>query len=120
MSTAGQSVTARDYHWVDQIETGKVPSTRALARLIGVGLDVVESAFARVRRDRRLTDAGMIPPAAYSPRFTPLFGCRPFTPQTTCEDVHPGGSIPTGSRCVCMVCHQTGHPGAAGPSRRAG
>lgn len=45
-----------------------------------------------------------------TPRLEPVFGCKPYTPQTTCADIHPGGKIPRGSNCCCMAvdCHKSG------------
>lgn len=43
----------------------------------------------------------------------PIFGVRAWSPQSTCADVHPHGKMPSGTRCCCMACHQTGqekHP----------
>ena len=48
-------------------------------------------------------------PDRESPGFLePIFGNQPFTPQTTCKDIHPGGRIPKGSACCCMACHKSG------------
>lgn len=46
-------------------------------------------------------------------RLEPIFGPKAWSASSTCDDVHPRGPIPSGSRCCCMVCHQTGvesHP----------
>lgn len=45
------------------------------------------------------------------PRLEPLFGILPFTPKTTCLQIHPHGPIPRGSKVVCMGCHRTGIEG---------
>lgn len=43
-----------------------------------------------------------------TPRLV-LMGCGvPFTPQTTCEDIHPGWTFPPHSRLCCPVCHRHG------------
>jgi hypothetical protein len=42
------------------------------------------------------------------PRLEPIFGCRALASSTTCADIHPGGDLPEGTRCCCMVCHATG------------
>jgi hypothetical protein len=42
------------------------------------------------------------------PRLEPIFGCKAFAANTTCDDIHPGGPMPEHSRCCCMICHQTG------------
>ena len=48
-------------------------------------------------------------PDMESPGFLePIFGNQPFTPQTTCKDIHPGGPIPKGSACCCMACNKSG------------
>lgn len=43
----------------------------------------------------------------------PIFGPTAFGADSTCDDVHPHGPIPSGHRRCCMVCHRTGvenHP----------
>lgn len=103
-----EAVLARDYYWLDKLESGEAQSIRDLARQLGISCHTIEEAVSRARNDRRLVDQLRAAPRhRYSPR-TPLFGCKPFTPSTTCADVHPGGLIPRGSMCVCMVCHQDG------------
>lgn len=44
------------------------------------------------------------------PRLEPIFGCRSYTPLTICQDIHPHGKIPKGSKCCCMApgCYQSG------------
>lgn len=39
------------------------------------------------------------------------YGCQPWTPLSTCKNVHPGGPIPKGSKACCGKCHQTGIEG---------
>ena len=69
-------------------------------------------------RWRHWTEPASSPPRsafmiALEPRLMPIFGPRSFTPQTTCDDIHPSGPVPTGSANVCMSCHKSGidsHP----------
>lgn len=102
------SVTARDYFWLDLLESGQTSSTQHLARQLGVSLRTVQLALRRARADRKAAGPSMRKSEPVPPRLTPLFGIKPFTPQTRCADIHPGGIIPPVSRCVCMVCHQGG------------
>jgi hypothetical protein len=44
---------------------------------------------------------------ADGPELVPLYGCKPFTPATRCQDVHHG-PLPVFSRCYCEVCSHTG------------
>jgi hypothetical protein len=57
-----------------------------------------------------------IPPDKSGPKLTPIFGCNPFGADTRCDHVHHG-PIPRGSRCCCMVCHQSGLDHIALPGR---
>jgi hypothetical protein len=50
-------------------------------------------------------------PAPPPPNLVPIYGCKPFVPGTTCDDVHPAGPIPRGSACCCAVCHRSGVDG---------
>lgn len=44
-----------------------------------------------------------------APELIPVFGVKAFSAASTCGDIHPGGPIPSGSRCVCMgPCHRSG------------
>lgn len=51
-----------------------------------------------------------VPPTpAPPPELMPVFGAQVgWSPDRTCADVHPGGPIPSGSLCVCMVCSRSG------------
>jgi hypothetical protein len=98
-----QQTTARDYYFLDLLEGGE--TTTGLARRFHITRRAAQSALQRARRDRRLTDAlkpTLIGPPPYR---VPLFGCRAFTPNTVCGDIHHG-PIPRNSSCICMVCHQ--------------
>ena len=42
------------------------------------------------------------------PKLELIFGPKPFTPLTTCDDIHPRGPIPKGSACCCASCSKSG------------
>jgi len=50
-------------------------------------------------------------PSPKDPKVELTFGCRPFTPLTTCQDIHPGGPIPKGHHVCCAANHCTGVEG---------
>jgi hypothetical protein len=41
-------------------------------------------------------------------RLVPFYGCRPFTPQSTCRDIHPGGPPARGSMIYVECCSRSG------------
>lgn len=43
----------------------------------------------------------------HQPSLVLSYGCKSFTPQTTCQDIHHG-PIKRDSRVCCAVCHQSG------------
>ncbi len=45
------------------------------------------------------------------PFLTPTYGCRAWTPQSTCQQVHPHGPIPRGAHVYCEACSITGIEG---------
>lgn len=47
----------------------------------------------------------------YEPKLTPRYGVQPFAPTTTCNDIHPYGDIPSGTRDYCESCARTGVEG---------
>lgn len=64
-----------------------------------------------LRRPR--ADDFVVPEKVVPFEAVPIFGCQPFGANTTCDAIHPGGPIPDGSRCYCVVCCATGrddHP----------
>lgn len=105
---AAGAVTARDYFWLDLIESGEAPNTKALAMRLGVSVRTVQLALQRARADIRIEDLLRVPREPRPPELVPLFGCQPFTPQTTCGEIHPRGPIPPSARDICMVCHKGG------------
>src|SRR5580693_10000219 len=38
----------------------------------------------------------------------PIFGDEPWSPKSSCADVHPHGKLPDGSKCCCMAGHESG------------
>ncbi len=82
-------------------------SRRSIARRAGVSVRTVQLGLARAKARRANPPIGRKP---RPPRLEPLFGCRPFTPQSDCPH---RGPIRGGERVACMVCHKTGiedHP----------
>ena len=49
-----------------------------------------------------------VAPDRRAPDLEPVFGPKAWGASSTCRAVHPNGSIPPGSRCVCMACHKCG------------
>ncbi len=45
------------------------------------------------------------------PILVPTYGCRPWTAQSSCKDVHPHGPIPRGSKVYPECCGITGIEG---------
>jgi hypothetical protein len=46
-------------------------------------------------------------------KLEPIFGPKAWSTKSSCLDVHPRGSMPTGTKCCCMSCHRSGrehHP----------
>lgn len=41
-------------------------------------------------------------------RLVPAYGCKPLTPRTTCQDIHPGGLPKKGSRIYLECCGRSG------------
>jgi hypothetical protein len=80
---------------------------RMIARRAGVSVRTVQLGIARAVARKVNPPPPRIP---RPPRLTPLFGCRPWTPQSECPH---RGLIGDGDRVCCMVCHRTGiekHP----------
>lgn len=46
--------------------------------------------------------------APFDAVLVPIFGFHGFGADTGCDKVHPGGPIPSGSKCCCMVCNKSG------------
>lgn len=44
----------------------------------------------------------------HEPHLVIIFGPFPWTPNSTCKEVHPRGGIRRGSRLCCGRCHKSG------------
>jgi hypothetical protein len=51
---------------------------------------------------------GIMAKALEALTLEPIFGPCPWSHLSTCQQVHPRGDIPSGSKCCCMACHRTG------------
>lgn len=108
--TPGRSVEATEDGWLLLQRHGM--TVAEIAREAGVTTRRVRLGLADARL-REPTQQGTSDPSRRHPGFSlvPMFGpsCKPLT-LLTCEDVHPHGPIPEGSRLCCMApdCHKSG------------
>lgn len=88
-------------------------SVRDIALLCGVSHMTAWRGIqdARLRQKSSRPEAKVRKPSL---SLTIAFGssCKPL-PLLTCDDIHPNGPMPEGTRCCCAACHKTGvedHP----------
>jgi hypothetical protein len=89
-----EQVSRRDEKYLRLLRAGN--PIRDIARKYHVTAKTVYNGLERARLAERPSTRTIPRP----PRVVPSYSCRPFTPQTRCEDVHRG-PIPAGSHIYC-------------------
>jgi hypothetical protein len=101
-----EQVSRRDRKYLDLIRAGN--PIRDIARKYHVTTKTVYNGLERARLAERPSTRTIPRP----PKVEPIFGCKAWSPQTACDDIHHG-PIQHGSSCCCMVCSRSGmdhHP----------
>lgn len=101
---------AREARWSELQTLGY--SSEEIARRYGRSVRTVQLGIQRHRLRDGLEPDDVKHQAPRPIRVTMCYGPKPFTPSTSCDDIHPYGPIPRGSSCCCASCHQFGQDGA--------